>query len=73
MAWFWKCGSEERPVMFLHVPDCPTEEDVEIGRQVTMELIKALVESRETLGVFDPLKKEKPSEEEDEPIGAAEL
>ena len=63
MAWFWKRGAEERPVMFLHVPDCPTEEDVEVGRQVTMGLIRALVESRENLGVFDPLKKEGPPEE----------
>lgn len=70
MAWFWKRGAEERPVMFLHVPDCPTEEDVEVGRQVTVGLIRALVESRGSLGVFDPLKKEEPLEREDEAIGA---
>ncbi|KAF2459282.1 hypothetical protein BDY21DRAFT_187749 [Lineolata rhizophorae] len=36
----------ERPVAFLHVPDLPTEDDVEKGRQVTIALIRALVESR---------------------------
>ena len=66
MAWFWKRGAEERPVMFLHVPDCPTEEEVEVGREVTAGLVKALVESRETLGIFDPLKKEGSLEEENE-------
>ncbi|KIW02748.1 uncharacterized protein PV09_05820 [Verruconis gallopava] len=55
MAWFWARASKERPVMFLHVPDLPTEELVEGGREVTIGLIRALVESREKKGVFDPL------------------
>jgi len=60
LAWFWKRGAEERPVMFLHVPDCPTEERIEYGRKVAVGLIRALVESRESLGVRDPLKKNEP-------------
>jgi pyrrolidone-carboxylate peptidase len=56
MAWYWGKGSKERPVMFLHVPDLPTEEQVESGREVAVGLIKALVESREKNGIFDPLK-----------------
>lgn len=35
-----------RPVMFLHVPGGYEKEDVERGRQVTLGLISALVESR---------------------------
>ena len=56
MSTLWKQNAEERPIMFLHVPDLPTEEEVDQGRQVAIALIRALVESRKTLGVQDPLK-----------------
>jgi len=56
MSWFWKQSKEERPVVFLHVPDLPTENDIEQGRQVAIGLIRALVESRKKVGVHDPLK-----------------
>ncbi|KAF2084572.1 peptidase C15, pyroglutamyl peptidase I-like protein [Saccharata proteae CBS 121410] len=49
LAWFWKRGWEEavedRPVIFLHVPDCPGEKEIEQGVLVTEALIRALVES----------------------------
>ncbi|KAG9037816.1 hypothetical protein FRB95_004103 [Tulasnella sp. JGI-2019a] len=38
----------ERPIMFMHVPDLPTESDVERGVDVAVALIRALVESRNT-------------------------
>jgi pyroglutamyl-peptidase len=56
MAWYMSRGSEERPVMFLHVPDLPSEELVAGGREVAIGLIRALVDSRERKGIFDPLK-----------------
>ncbi|KAH7043794.1 hypothetical protein B0J12DRAFT_628920 [Macrophomina phaseolina] len=50
LAWFWQREGEERsdaaverPVLFLHVPACPEERDVERGRDITIELIKAMV------------------------------
>lgn len=72
MAWYWKRNGGiggERPVMFLHVPDCPTEDHIEVGRQVAIGLVRALVESRETKGVVDPLR----DLEQDVPMGAAEI
>jgi pyrrolidone-carboxylate peptidase len=56
LSWFWKQGREERPVVFLHVPDLPNEIDIEQGRRVAIGLIRALVESRNKVGVHDPLK-----------------
>ena len=56
MAWYWKRQAKERPVMFLHVPHLPTEQSVQGGREVAVGLIRALVESREAKGAFDPLK-----------------
>jgi pyrrolidone-carboxylate peptidase len=56
MAWYWRKESKERPVMFLHVPDLPTKEQVQGGREVAVGLIRAVVESRERKGSFDPLK-----------------
>jgi len=57
MSWFWNMkDEEERPVMFLHVPDLPTEQEIESGRQATIGLIRALAESREKVGSHDPLK-----------------
>ena len=41
----------KRPVMFLHVPGGVGEEDIVRGRNVTLMLIKALVESMKTRGV----------------------
>ena len=75
MSWFWKKQRKERPVMFLHVPDLPKESDVEEGVMVAQGLIRALVESREKLGVFDPLKPAERAEEEEEDhvMGAAEI
>jgi len=58
--------------MFLHVPDCPEEKDVEVGRQVAIGLIKALVDSREKIGLFDPLKPD-PVDKVDQAMGAAEI
>ncbi|KAF4536987.1 Pyroglutamyl peptidase type i [Lasiodiplodia theobromae] len=55
LAWFWarECEREaqgvlqqegvERPVLFLHVPGCPEDEDVVQGTEITEELIKAMV------------------------------
>ena len=40
-----------RPVMFLHVPGGTAEEDIARGARVALELIKALVGSREVCGV----------------------
>jgi pyroglutamyl-peptidase len=57
MSWFWKKHAEERPVVFMHVPDLPTEGDLEKGRQVAIGLIRALAESRRRIGVHDPLKR----------------
>jgi len=53
LAHFYKDKDEERPVMFLHVPNLPTEKDVEQGRQVALTLIRALVDSRREVGVTD--------------------
>ena len=42
----------ERSVAFLHVPDLSgSEEATTLGREVTVALIKALVESRRVVGV----------------------
>jgi pyroglutamyl-peptidase len=56
MAWFWKKKATERPVMFLHVPDCPKPEDVAQGRDVALGLIRALVDSRDKVGIYEPMK-----------------
>lgn len=72
MAWFWKRHEwrGERPVMFLHVPDCPTEKDVQVGREVAIGLVRALVESRVAKGVYEPLSG---VWEKDVVMGAAEI
>jgi len=56
--------------MFLHVPHLVGEEKIEEGRAVATGLIRALVDSREDLGVRDPLKW---VEGNDQPMGAAEM
>lgn len=44
LAWYHlqKTGGA-KPVLFVHVPSCPTEQDVDKGVQVTIELIKSMV------------------------------
>lgn len=72
MAWCLKHRGGiggERPVMFLHVPDCPTDDHVEVGRQVAIGLVRALVESRVKKGVVEPLR----DLDENVPMGAAEI
>ncbi len=52
LAVYHKAKGDERPVVFLHVPDLSTsKEKLEQGIQVTVALIKALVESRRKVGV----------------------
>ena len=53
LAYFYKKDGRERPVMFLHVPVLPKEEDVAKGRKVAEALIRALVDSRRQRGVED--------------------
>jgi pyroglutamyl-peptidase len=55
LSWFWKRKAEERPVLFLHVPDLPTKADIAQGREVAIGLIRAMVASRKAKGIFDPL------------------
>jgi pyroglutamyl-peptidase len=69
LSWFWRKQAEERPVMFLHVPHLASGERINEGREVAKGLIRALVESREEVGVKNPLK----SSEEVHPMGAAEI
>lgn len=68
MAWFWGRECKERPVIFLHVPDLPSEEKIAGGREVAIGLIRAMVESRLKKGACDPLK----GDVIDQPMGAAE-
>jgi len=68
MAWFYKQGKDvERPVIFLHVPELKTEEEVEEGRQVAIGLLRSMVASRKKLGKRDPLQ-----ENDDEEFGLDE-
>lgn len=47
MAYLFKKGEDvERSIMFMHVPDLPTESQVKGGVDVAVALIRALVESR---------------------------
>ena len=53
LAWFQRQQTKEEkttegmdttgPVLFLHVPVCPTDEDVETGKEMTQALIEAMV------------------------------
>jgi len=45
LSYLYQKGEAKRPVMFLHVPDLPTDEDVDEGREATVALIRALVDS----------------------------
>ena len=54
LAHFHAINEKERPVAFMHVPDLTdSEEKMCEGRNITIELIKALVESRRKCGVVD--------------------
>jgi pyroglutamyl-peptidase len=53
LSWFWKKKSAERPVIFLHVPDLPTTDDVDQGIEVAIGLIRAMVASRKKKGIHD--------------------
>jgi pyroglutamyl-peptidase len=60
LAHFHTISEKERPVVFMHVPDLSdSEEKMREGRNVTIELIKALVESRRERGVVDQDEKAK--------------
>jgi len=75
MAWYWKrnmgmmgtSSNKDRPVVFLHVPDLPSESETEQGRQVTIGLIKALVASRDKVGMVETLVSEHGAEILDQP------
>jgi pyrrolidone-carboxylate peptidase len=44
LEWLWE-RKKEGKVLFLHVPNLVTEKEVERGRDITLALIKAVVES----------------------------
>jgi pyroglutamyl-peptidase len=50
MAEYYKLSEKERPVIFLHVPDLPTKDKLDQGREITCALIRALVESNKNFG-----------------------
>ena len=58
MAWFYRRG-EDRPVVFCHLPNLLSEEEIKKGVEVVVGLIYALVTSREKVGLKDqePTKK----------------
>ena len=60
MAWYSNEIDQDtqphRPVMFVHVPDLPKEEDIAFGKKVVIAMIQALVESLNVHGAVDPLK-----------------
>lgn len=45
MAQFVRSKDEERPVLFMHTPDLPTEEELEKGRETVIALIRGMVDS----------------------------
>lgn len=48
MVEYWRRDSESaRPVMFLHVPDGTTDQELARGRKVALGLIEALVASKQ--------------------------
>jgi pyroglutamyl-peptidase len=52
MAWFYRRG-EDRPVVFCHLPNLFSEEEIKTGVDVVVGLIYALVASREKVGLKD--------------------
>ncbi|KAF2648604.1 peptidase C15, pyroglutamyl peptidase I-like protein [Lophiostoma macrostomum CBS 122681] len=54
LAHYFSIKEDERPVVFLHVPDLSySQEALDQGREVAVALIKALVESKRRVGVVD--------------------
>jgi pyroglutamyl-peptidase len=53
MGWFHRRG-EDRPVVFCHVPNLTSDEEVKTGVDVVVGLIYALVASREKVGLKEP-------------------
>jgi pyrrolidone-carboxylate peptidase len=52
LAHYFSIKEDERPVVFMHVPDLSGSEDkLREGRDVAVALIKALVESKRKIGV----------------------
>ncbi|KAF2685841.1 peptidase C15, pyroglutamyl peptidase I-like protein [Lentithecium fluviatile CBS 122367] len=52
LAHYYSMKEDERPVAFLHVPDLSdSDEKLNTGRNVAIALIKALVESKRSVGV----------------------
>lgn len=47
LEWFWKKEGEKRgrPVLFLHVPTLKGEDELEMGKRLTVALIQGVVES----------------------------
>ncbi|KAF1993288.1 peptidase C15, pyroglutamyl peptidase I-like protein [Amniculicola lignicola CBS 123094] len=73
LAHYFSLKQDERPVMFLHVPDLTTEdggksveEKLKVGREVAIALIKALVESKRTKGIIDAAGRSRVMTEEEE-------
>jgi len=54
LNWFWMRKAAERPVLFLHVPDLPTQRHLDQGLEVGIGLIRAMVASRKEKGIYDP-------------------
>ncbi|KAF2641613.1 pyroglutamyl peptidase-like protein type I [Massarina eburnea CBS 473.64] len=53
LAQYYSIKKDEKPVVFLHVPNLSTsEEKMNMGREVAIALIKALVESRREMNFF---------------------
>lgn len=58
MAHYFSIKEDERPVVFLHVPDLSDSlEKMQKGREAAIALIKALVESRRKVGVVDGIER----------------
>lgn len=54
LAHYYSIKDDERPVVFLHVPDLSqSEERLDMGREVAIALIRALVQSKKNVGVID--------------------
>jgi pyroglutamyl-peptidase len=65
LAHYYSINEDERPVAFMHVPDLSdSDEKLNTGRNVAIELIKALVESRREKGVVDDYQKKERREDQ---------
>ncbi|KAF2011600.1 pyroglutamyl peptidase-like protein type I [Aaosphaeria arxii CBS 175.79] len=73
LAHYFDIKEDERPVAFLHVPDLSSSEvALDVGREVAIALIKALVESRRVKGCVDSLQGVKlPNQDEVENVSAS--